>query len=99
MVREFVMTNHALERALEMKLDGAEIRAAVMSPEESHWSEKHDAECRTAGRVTAPCRIGGQDGPVVLTLLWATRELWEQAYLENPAPGREPRDMSDWKHQ
>jgi hypothetical protein len=97
MAAPYTLTRHALSRALDMALDGEEIRKAIFEPESTGWSLKYECETRTAGRVTVSCRRV-EDTVLVVTILWATPEAWEADYKIAPLPGgRTPRDMSDWK--
>jgi hypothetical protein len=75
-MREFEVSNHAMERALQMALDPDEIRLAVLRPRSSYWSDRSQSEWRTRGRVTA-CVALNYDGVLtVKTFLWAKASGW-----------------------
>jgi hypothetical protein len=75
-MREFEVSNHAVERALQMALDPDDIRAAVMRPRSSFWSDRTDSEWRTRGKITA-CVVVNADGVLMVkTFLWAKASGW-----------------------
>lgn len=70
----FTMSRHAMNRALEMDLDGADIRAAITNPRYVGTAPE-GREYRTRGKVTA---VVTQTVPMtVVTLLWATVNAWQ----------------------
>lgn len=93
-MQPFVMTKHAIERALDMNVEGDEIREAFENPERIYWSPRHDSWNYQRGRVCLGVKEAeGQH--LILTVLWATDEAWvEDADLAPIAPGRELRGVA-----
>lgn len=90
----FKMSHHAIERALEMNLDGEDIRNTYEDPEQIYWSVKYEAWNYLRGSL---CLAVKEDtgGDVVVTVLWATPEAWAaDAALAPLGPGRELRGMA-----
>lgn len=72
----FEMTKHAIDRALDMALEGAEIRETVTRPRDSYWSDRTQSWHRTRGRLTA-CVVVAADGvETVRTFLWSKPSGW-----------------------
>ena len=70
----FTMSRHAMNRALEMGLDGEDVRAAILNPRYVGPAPE-GREYRTRGKVTA---VVTQEIPMtVVTLLWATVAAWQ----------------------
>lgn len=92
----FRMSKHALERALEMSVDGDEIRRAYETPECIYWSTGKNAWAYTRGRITlGVC----EDRSVVTTVIWSSVEDWEADCARGgDLTGREPRSKEDMNH-
>jgi hypothetical protein len=73
---EFIVSGHALERALDMRIEGHEISAAMMRPRDTYWSNSANSEWRTHGRVTACVRYCDDGTPIVTTFMWAKPSGW-----------------------
>jgi hypothetical protein len=71
---DFTITKHAMKRALDMCIDGEEIRAAMLNPRDvvKAGPGKHYL---TRGRIT--CLVS-TDGPIptVISILWARMADW-----------------------
>ena len=63
----FTLSAHAIERALDMALDGDEIRRAVETPSEVRPDPRGGVECRTAGRIVV---VFNPAARVVVTVYW-----------------------------
>lgn len=74
------ISKHAVERALDMGIEGDEIVGTITKPEYGYWSNKHQAWCAKRGRVAIGFRAEDHDPNswVLLTVLWATEDAWEQ---------------------
>lgn len=91
-MKDVTFSKHALQRALDMGVEGHDITAALTKPEYGYWSRKHSGWCATSGRVSVAFRADVEDEGrwVVLTTLWATEEAWEDDAAKAPLPdGRE----------
>lgn len=84
-------TKHALQRALEMALEADELREAYENPDSVRWSVKYENWTYTKGRVTLAVAHDDNGSAAILTILWATPELWAQDAQLPAAPGRNPR--------
>lgn len=71
---EFVMSQHAVKRALDMCVDGEEIADAYHRPRDVSRAGAMK-EYRTRGRVSVVVALDGVV-PVVTTVLWATANGW-----------------------
>lgn len=92
MAEPFVVSKHALERALDMGVTGEEIRAAWDKPRNTHRSGKTGCWYLTRGRIVPVVRDSIPQATVV-TVFWAKAADWA-ADLEF-APMRErPADFS-----
>lgn len=63
---EFRVCHHALGRALDMGVDGAEIRRAVLNPQDVR-DGYHGCELRTAGRIVV---VFNPAAALVVTVMW-----------------------------
>lgn len=91
---DVLFTQHALDRALDMAVDGFELRTVIESPDFAYVSRKHEAWVFEAGRVAVGLRPSRENPDVwaVLTVLWSTAEAWELDASMGPLPhGREDR--------
>ncbi len=68
----FAMSKHALDRAVDMAVEGHEIRAAMLRPRHVHQLPGYTAYY-THGRITL---VVATDNWVVKTILWATANAW-----------------------
>ena len=71
LVPDFVMSAHALQRAVDMAVTGEEIRQCFDNPREQHWSQGHGSWALTRGRITLAVK-DVEPLPVVTTVLWST---------------------------
>lgn len=68
------MTRHATSRALDMGVTGDEIRQCLEHPESVYKSKRYaDTKNHRAGRVVLAIRDSA-----IVTVGWATRELWQK---------------------
>lgn len=75
-ISSFTFSAHALERILDMGLDGDEVRACLEFPTRIHPSHQEGHEGRElyyGERIT--CVVAGA---AVVTVVWRTAEAWEQ---------------------
>ena len=90
---DFIISDHAVSRLMDMAVTPEEVKRALTSPESLRYSRQPRVHFRTAGRVTL-CVSDERDSEgrrCVVTALWASQSLWEADYAF-PAPhGREPR--------
>lgn len=92
----FTVSHHALDRALEMNVSGAEIRTCFEHPSDMRWSTKHEAWCYTRGRISLGV---SEDRTTVITVLWASQHGWRADYARGgDLGGRERRTTDDMKH-
>lgn len=92
----FTMSNHALDRALEMGVTGEEIRACYDNPEDMYWSQKHQKWCYTRGRIALGIT---EDHQRVATVLWSNENDWRADYARGgDLTGRERRSHTDMQH-
>lgn len=68
---DFVMSTHALQRAVDMAVEGPEIRECFDNPRDQHWSQKHGGWVLTRGRIALAVKEC-DPLPVVTTVLWST---------------------------
>lgn len=68
----FIMSNHALERAVDMAVEGDEIRDCMERPRQVHPAGA-DADYYTRGRITL---VVSRSAGVVKTVLWARASDW-----------------------
>jgi hypothetical protein len=90
---------HALRRFNTMKAQGLtadEVSDAVCTPTRIGFSRQYNTVLLQADRVTLSVAVGENDGwPVVLTVLWATADDWQDSYRRGAVEGRAPRaDLS-----
>jgi len=87
--------NHALTRGVEMaeqlKLDPAEIRKAIETPERIQLSPKYQVMNLKHGRVCLAVDLDGRGNPIVTTILWARSSDWEASYEAGETEGRSRR--------
>lgn len=88
---DFVMTRHAVDRALDMALDPDEIRDAITRPRYEHYDHKTESDMFTRGRVTACIRYRAGVAHVT-TFLWARASDWAR---DNDY-GEYSRDVSEY---
>lgn len=73
-IKDFQFTPHALQRALDMRLDGDEIRECLLTP---WWKQKSgrgdDRELFYGRRIT--CVV--QQDNLVVTVVWRTAQDWK----------------------
>lgn len=91
---DFTVSHHAVERALDMGVAGDEIRECVTAPDRVHWSVRYENEVRTRGRIA----VSVSADECVLTIHWATPELWEADLALGEYAGRQLQDMTAWKN-
>lgn len=70
---------HAAARFKEMCLSEDELFQTIAHPTNVWLSPKYGAVNITAGRVTLALNVDVDGTPTVVTILWATREDWEEA--------------------
>lgn len=86
-IGDFTLTRHAIDRALDMGVDGAEIRRCLENPDKIRDSFHHEGQNYSAGRITC-----GVKGDHVITIVWSTNRGWAKDCLKLPAyAGREYR--------
>lgn len=97
---EIRFTKHALERALEMGVEGEELRDCLLKPEEVFWTHKYQMHNYRRGRVT--CGVDSSSGVlVVITVLWTTAHDWRADAARGgdlAASGREVRSGVEMAH-
>ena len=86
----FTLSQHAIERALEMSVEGDEIADAMRNPEWSYYSYKHSKWCLTAGRISIGVTVRHGEARIV-TVLWATKQGWLDDYARGGSTDRTPR--------
>lgn len=92
----WVLSPHAIQRALEMGVTGDEIREAFETPEDVRWSSKHGTFVYTRGRIALAVN---PDRALVCTVLWASRHDWRLDYARGGDLGnRRRRSSSEMKH-
>lgn len=89
---DFIMSKHAIDRALDMAVDGQEIRDAFERPRDKYFSARTQSWWLTRGRVTLA--VSTAEPPVVTTILPATAAAWAADQEFEPLEGRESRDNS-----
>lgn len=72
----FAMSDHAVRRALDMGVEGDEIRDAFLNPR-FIGNTSNGRELRTRGRISLVV-TKETIPPVVVTVLWATANGWVQ---------------------
>lgn len=90
---DFVMSQHALARAVDMSVTAEEIRACWDNPRDQHWSDKHNGWVLTRGRIA----LGVKDVeplPVVTTVLWSTPAAYASDLEHGTLDGRGDDDMA-----
>lgn len=80
------MSRHAIDRALDMNIDGAEIREAYERPDHIYWSAPYGAWNYQRGRICL-CLKETPDGLLVTTVLWSTAEAWAADAVVAPLGG------------
>jgi hypothetical protein len=87
----FTLSPHAIERALEMSVEGDEITDAMRHPEWSYLNYKYNNWCLTAGRITVCVNV--RDGQArIVSVLWSTKDGWLADYARGGTTDRTPRD-------
>ena len=85
----FTMTEHAISRALDMAVEGSEIRQAMLHPETIYQSKVYpDTMNYTAGRITIAVR-----DERVITIGWSSYELWHEDMAKGEYGGRTSRPI------
>lgn len=84
-----VASEHAKERmALMQRQDGRasfrDLMETLACPVRVQWSEVHGSYVWVGARLAVPVRVRFDGSAVILSVLWATGELWS----ENPRPER-----------
>lgn len=74
------LSPHAVRRYMEMKLAADEFSAALIEPTDIGYSHKYDAMLLKNGRVSLSVMLDRDGYPTVATVLFATREDWQEAY-------------------
>jgi hypothetical protein len=74
-VAEFIVSPHAIDRALDMALDPADIRETILRPRERYYSARTNSELRTRGKITA-CVRDDNGLQIVTTFMWAKPSGW-----------------------
>lgn len=81
-----VASNHAKERLALMRsqarIEFSDILMALRAPIRTLYSEKHSSWLWVGERITVAAHVNQDGFAVISTLLWSTRELWNQ----NPRP-------------
>lgn len=96
MTAQFTLSKHAIERALEMGVDGDEIRDAYDNPDEIFWSNKYQMYGYTRGRITLSI---SEERSCIVTILWASEHAWRADYARGGELGnRERRSSTDMQH-
>lgn len=94
--RPFAMSNHAIARALEMGLNGDDIREAFVNPDSIVASNTHPGWNYRRGRITLGVSA---DRECVTTIVWSTQDAWEADYARGGIfDGREPRSKEDMSY-
>jgi hypothetical protein len=91
-VADFVMSHHALERAVDMAVTADEIRACWDNPLDQHWSPKHNGWVISRGRITLGVRET-DSLPVVTTVMWSTPAGYASDLEHGTLTGRSAEDM------
>lgn len=87
------LTAHAVDRLLEMDIDGALVRECLARPEETYPSVKHPGTTYYRhGDITLACAFD-RECPAVLTALWSTNALWEADLKDRPCGDRQLRRL------
>jgi len=95
MTPTFRMTRHAIERALDMSVEGDEIRDAFDKPRRTYYSHETNSHWNTRGRVTVCWRQLDTDPlPVITTVVWATANAWTNDNVYAPIRGREDKTIA-----
>lgn len=82
------ITKHALERALDMQIEGHEICAALDHPDEIAESIKYPGSKHyKLGNIALSISFD-KDIPTICTIVWANREAWQADLLRAPCEGR-----------
>ncbi|MDO5533203.1 MAG: hypothetical protein Q4F65_00940 [Propionibacteriaceae bacterium] len=84
---EFQVCHHALERALDMGVDGNEIRRAVTAPQDVR-DGRHGCELRTAGRIVV---VFNPAAGLVVTVMWRYEKQRRTDAQRADDYGRKPR--------
>lgn len=93
-VSGFTFTKHAIARALDMGVSGEEIKQCLLYPENIYESHKYlDTMNYRAGRVL----IAVRDSAVV-TVGWASNELWDEDLSKGEYGGRTHRRLQEGNH-
>ena len=75
-IGKFVMSQHAIQRALDMGIDGDAIRNCLLRPEDVRPQYSYQGrDCYDWGVITC---VVDRPSNTVVTVLWRTPELWEQ---------------------
>ena len=71
-------SSHAVDRMLDMNVEGLEIQSALFDPAIVHFSVKHGSWNFVSGRVCCGVHVEGKGLATVLTVLWRNREDWKR---------------------
>lgn len=85
---DLIFTRHAIDRMLDMAVEGEEVRKVFTAPRFGYWSRKHEAWVLESGRLTVGYREAA-DHPgkwAVLTVLWRTDAEWARDAAIAPLP-------------
>jgi hypothetical protein len=94
MTTTFRMSRHAVDRALDMALEGDEIRDAFEKPRRTYYSRETDSTWNTRGRITVCWRQSTTDLlPIITTVVWATPNAWTDDDQYAPISGREDKTV------
>lgn len=74
------LSRHCVKRYMEMKLAADEFSEALLFPTQIGYSQKYGAMLLSAGRITLSVLLDDAGWPSVATVLFSTREDWQDAY-------------------
>lgn len=78
------MTRHAIDRALDMGIEGQEIRHCILHPERVYASKRYpDTTNYLAGRVVVAIR-----DQCAVTVGWSSNVLWDEDLSKGEYAGR-----------
>lgn len=86
--RRWRISKHALERALDMQIDGADIFAALDHPDQVVDSVKYPGSQHYKRGDFALSINFEHDIPVVCTIVWATQQAWRDDLSHHNYGGR-----------
>ena len=96
MTADYIITIHAIRRAVDMHLDDTQIRDLLKLPEIRRWDHTGNHQpgwLYTRGDLAAIVDEPEQGKRIVRTFLPSTRAAWERDAQFPPAPGREHRAL------